>query len=513
MIVDDFITTPAVVVGAGIAGLSTALALDGCTVVANEPLGGGSSALAQGGVAAAIAPGDSPALHAEDTLAVAAGLAIPEIAALVAEAAVGRIGWLTALGVAFDRNPSGELALGREAGHRRHRVVHAGGDRTGAAVMRSLHAAVFERPDIRILEAFEFIDLVTAGDRAAGVLLAGPSGLRLAVLAPNVVLATGGIGACFDRTTNPGTSAGAGLAAAARRGVLLADLEFVQFHPTALAVNSDPLPLLTEALRGAGATLVDDSGERFMQSIHRNAELAPRDVVASSVHALRASGRNVFLDATGVPELETHFPGACRLARNAGFDPDTEPLPVATAAHFHMGGIATDAEGASSLAGLWACGEVASTGLHGANRLASNSLLEGLVFGARIARDIRRAQLATPRGSLEVARRPAERHCADGRVSLLRRLIGDSLGPLRAGPTMVAAMKQLDAWKPATRAEDDYVVVARALLSAALERRESRGAHQRADYPRSATGVPARSFLRLTFAPVEKLALVRSRVA
>ncbi len=513
MIVDDFITAPTVVVGGGISGLSTALALDGCVVVANEPVGGGSSCLAQGGVAAAIAPGDSPAQHAEDTLKVAAGLAIPGIAALVVNSAVGRIAWLTALGVAFDQCPSGALALGREAGHRRHRVVHAGGDRTGAAIMRAMRAALIERADIRVMEGFELVDLLTAGDRAAGVLLAGPSGLTLAVLAPHVVLATGGIGACFDHTTNPVTSAGAGLAAAARRGVLLADLEFMQFHPTALAVDSDPLPLLTEALRGAGARLLDHSGQRFMAAIHRDAELAPRDVVARSIHALRTSGREVFLDATGVAELETRFPGACKLARIAGLDPNTEPLPVTTAAHFHMGGIATDAAGASSLTGLWACGEVASTGLHGANRLASNSLLEGLVFGERIARGIRRAQLTSPQGTLEVARRPAEFHCADGRVSSLRRLIGDSLGPLRAGPTMVAALQRLDAWNPATCAEDDHVVVARALLSAALMRRESRGAHQRADYPCGGAGVSARSFLRPAPAPVERLALVRSRVA
>ncbi|MGB5132779.1 MAG: L-aspartate oxidase [Steroidobacteraceae bacterium] len=512
MIVHDFITAPAVIVGGGIAGLATALALDVCVVVANESIGGGSSARAQGGVAAALASDDSPKQHAADTLAVAAGLAVPEIAALVTESASGRIDWLAASGVAFDRTPSGALALGREAGHSRHRVVHAGGDRTGAAVMQSLRAAVLARPDIRVLEPFELIDLVTAGDRAAGVLLAGPGGLRLAVLAPHVVLATGGIGACFDRTTNPATSGGAGLAAAARRGVLLADLEFVQFHPTALAVDADPVPLLTEALRGAGARLLDDSGERFMMSIHPDAELAPRDVVARGVHALRAAGRQVFLDATVVAGLETRFPGTCRIARTAGLDPRIQPLPVVTAAHFHMGGIATDAQGASSLAGLWACGEVASTGLHGANRLASNSLLEGLVFAQRIARDIRRAQFAPPQGQLEVARRAAEQR-ADHRIQALRELVGLSLGPLRTGPAMVAALHRLETWKPEACAEDDRVVVARLLLSAALERRESRGAHQRADHPEAAAGPASRNFQRPQPAPVEKLELIRSRVA
>jgi L-aspartate oxidase len=513
MIVDEFVTAPAVVIGGGIAGLSAALGLDGCIVVANESVGGGSSRLAQGGIAAAMAAGDSPSAHAADTLAVAAGLAVPEIAALVTGSAADRVAWLAALGVAFDRTPSGALALGREAGHGWHRVVHAGGDRTGAAIMRAMRAALKQRSDIRVLEGFELVDLVTAGERAAGVLLAGPGGLRLAVLAPHVVLATGGIGACFEHTTNPATSAGTGLAAAARRGVLLADLEFVQFHPTALAIDADPLPLLTEALRGAGARLLDDCGKPFMTAIHRDADLAPRDIVARSVHALRASGRSVYLDATGIADLETRFPGACAIARAANLDPVAQALPVTAAAHFHMGGIATDAQGASSLTGLWACGEVASTGLHGGNRLASNSLLEGLVFGERIARAIRRSELAPPQGPLEIARRMPASGAGVGRIDLLRRLTGDSLGPLRTGRALLASLRRLDAWNPATRAEADRLVVTRELTLAALARRESRGAHQRADFPLAAADAAARSFQRPVAVPVETLALVRTHVA
>ncbi|MGH8249271.1 MAG: L-aspartate oxidase [Steroidobacteraceae bacterium] len=513
MIVDDFVAAPAVVVGGGIAGLATALSLDACVLVANEPVGGGSSCLAQGGIAAAMDDADSPDRHAADTVAVAAGLAAPEIAALVARSAADRIAWLESLGVAFDRRPTGALALGREAGHGLHRVVHAGGDRSGAAIMRAMRAALAGRPRIRVLEGFELVDLVTAGDRAAGVIVAAPDGRRLALLAPHVVLATGGIGACFDHTTNPATSGGAGIAAAARRGVLLADLEFVQFHPTALAVDADPLPLLTEALRGAGARLLDDAGERFMTAIHRDAELAPRDVVARSVHALRAAGRSVFLDATGVGGLETRFPGACALARTAGLDPVTQPLPVTTAAHFHMGGIATDAEGASSLPGLWACGEVASTGLHGGNRLASNSLLEGLVFGARIARAIGRLPLALPQGPLEVPRPVPESGSGRGGMLTLRRLVGANLGAVRAGTAMQAGLRRLDAWRPATRAEADRVQVARLLMTAALDRRESRGAHQRSDHPLAAKGPPERRFQRPAAAPVESLERARSRVA
>ncbi len=513
MIAHDFITAPVVIVGGGIAGLATALALDDCVVVSDEPVGGGASCLAQGGIAAAIGDGDSPALHAEDTLAVAVCLADPAIATMVTGSAAGRVGWLGGLGVDFDRTPSAALALGREAGHSRNRIVHAGGDRTGAAVMRALRAALRQRPGIRVLEGFELVDLVTCGGRAAGVLLAGQRNLRLALLAPHVVLATGGIGACYDSTTTPRSSRGTGLAAAARHGVVLADLEFVQFHPTALAVSSDPQPLLTEALRGAGAVLLDESGSRFMTAIHPDAELAPRDVVARQVHAINAAGRQVFLDATGVAGLQARFPGACALARAAGLDASRQPLPVTAAAHFHMGGIATDSCGATSLAGLWACGEAASTGLHGANRLASNSLLEGLVFGERIARAIRRAALAPPRGPLEIAHQLSD-SCADAaRMQPLRRLVGASLGPSRSARTMISALQRLEAWRPTSTAEDDLAVVARLLLSAALDRKESRGAHQRSDYPRTANGKPARSFLRPQPAPAETLGLLRSHVA
>ena len=513
MIAQDFITAPAVVVGGGIAGLATALSLRGCILVANEPVGGGASKLAQGGIAAALECGDSPALHAEDTLRVSAGLTDPEIAALVTRAARTRIDWLRRLGVDFDLDDSGEPALGREAGHSRHRIVHAGGDRTGAAVMRAMRHAAMQRPDIRVLEGLDLVDLIRCGNRAGGVLLEAPDASRLAVLAPHVVLATGGIGACFDRTTNPGISRGAGLAAAARSGVCLADLEFMQFHPTALAVEADPLPLLTEALRGAGAVLLDDSGDRFMQAAHADAELAPRDVIARRVAALQAAGRTAWLDATGIPDLATRFPAAFALAAHAGLDTSRQPLPVAAAAHFHMGGIATDAEGRSSLAGLWACGEVAASGLHGGNRLASNSLLEGLVFGERIARAIGAEELSPPRGQLEIPRRRISGEPDPALVASLRRLMGHSLGPLRSGLMMAQALKRLDDWKAVSRTEDDQQLIARLMLRAALERRESRGAHYRLDYPDPAPGRPVRSFVEPLPDAVEILAGASSQVA
>ena len=513
MTVNDFVTAPAVVVGGGIAGLSAALSLDGCVLVANGAIGEGSSQLAQGGIAAAIGRDDSPALHAADTLRVGAGLSDAAVAALVAQAAAGRVDWLNRLGVAFDHDAGGQLALGREAGHTRNRIVHAGGDRTGAAVMQALRAAVLARPDIRVLEGLELVDLVTDGARAAGVLLEGLDGARVVVVAPQVVLATGAIGVCFAHSTNPATSRGAGLAAAARQGVRLADLEFIQFHPTALVAGSERLPLLTEALRGAGAVLVDEAGQRFMPAIHADAELAPRDVVARSVAARRLAGKSVFLDVMQVSALEERFPGTCAIARAAGIDPRLHALPVTAAAHFHMGGIATDERGATSLPGLWACGEVSATGLHGGNRLASNSLLEGLVFGERIAAGIRAARLPAPKGSLAIPRR-AQFEAGDGsRIEALRKLVGESLGPLRQGPIMTSALALLASWQPASRAEDDATALARLLLSAALERRESRGAHYRTDHPQPGAGAAARSFVQPRPAPSAALVRAHVRVA
>jgi L-aspartate oxidase len=257
----------------------------------------------------------------------------------------------------------------------------------------------------------------------------------------------------------------------------------VQFHPTALDVEGDPLPLLTEALRGAGAVLLDGSGRRFMPAIHPDAELAPRDVVARAIALRRLAGEPVLLDATPVREIMTRFPGATAIARVAGLDPTRDALPVTAAAHFHMGGIATDPQGATSMPGLWACGEVASTGLHGGNRLASNSLLEGLVFGARVAGAVQAAKSRMPTGAPELPRRRATAAADPERVLALRRLIGRSLGPVRNGSALSEALAEVARVTPESCAEEDLATVARLLLHAALERRESRGAHYRLDDP------------------------------
>jgi len=452
--VDEVRTGEVLVIGAGVAGLAAAL---GCaprrvTLLTKAPLGaGGSTAWAQGGIAAALAADDAPALHAADTRAAAAGLAVDAAVERLTEEGPRRIAALLALGARFDRDPvTGGLALGREAAHGRRRILHAGGDATGAELSRALAAAVRRAGNVRVEEGSFALDLAVdprgGRRRVVGAFALDPDGRRVLHLAGAVVLATGGAGRLYPHTTNPPEVTADGLAMAARAGARLADLELVQFHPTALAApvatgGSDvipsrcspasggeesprsargdrpaaapPLPLLTEALRGEGAVLVDERGRRFMPDEHPAGELAPRDVVARAIHRRLAAGGRVYLDARAAlgDRFPERFPTAFRAARAAGLDPRSEPLPVVPAAHYHMGGVATDLAGRTSLPGLWACGEAASNGVHGANRLASNSLLEGLVFGAAVADELRAAPVPLPSadpatlGRLEIGRR------------------------------------------------------------------------------------------------------------
>lgn len=473
------------VVGSGVAGLSVALAARGATVLTRGELAAdGSSHWAQGGVAAALAPDDSPALHAADTVAVAAG--ITELAAVeaLAELGPGAVRQLIALGARFDRDADGDLALGREAGHSVRRIVHADGDATGAEVMRTLRAAALERPDIDVLEGHAVVDLVRSeGGSIVGV-VAEAAGERVVLLAPAVVLATGGYGRLYDRTTNPEYVNGDGIAIAARAGARLADLEFVQFHPTALDVGADPAPLLTEALRGEGARLVDREGRRYLLDVHPDAELAPRDVVARANWRQRESGEGAFLDARhladGFPE---RFPTVFALAMAHGLDPRSDLLPVAPAAHYSMGGIDTDLWGRSSLSGLFAVGEASSTGVHGANRLASNSLLEGLVFGARVATvlsdDLSPSEPFVPMDALDLPWGRSPQHAE------LRALMSRHAGVARTGD----GLESLLDWLADAKALDDTIdgrnarLLATLVAGAALSRTESRGGHHRLDFP------------------------------
>jgi L-aspartate oxidase len=498
----------AIIVGTGVAGLAAAAALAPRRVALltkSRFATGGSSNWAQGGIAAAVGTDDAPALHAADTLAAGAGLNDPEVVALLTADGPRRIARLLELGAHFDLAPGGALSLGREAAHSRRRILHAGGDATGAELVRTLSEAVRREPAVAVFEETFALDLLVEDGAVAGLVAVGPDGRRQLFLAPAVVLATGGLGRLYLHTTNPPEATGDGLAMAARAGAEVVDVEFVQFHPTALAGGADPMPLLTEALRGEGAILVDGAGVRFMPAEHPDAELAPRDVVARAIWRRLAAGDRVFLDATRAvgERFPERFPTVFGLCRENGFDPRTEPIPVSPAAHYHMGGIGVDGNGRTSLPGLWACGEAAATGAHGANRLASNSLLEALVFGGRVAEDLagtppsRRRPARSPRlpeeatgGARPGARpiSPAVDAPTQAALALaVRTLMWEKVGVVRDGQGLTAAVATLDrlaAEHPGLAGEARNLLWAgRLVATAALARRESRGGHYRADYP------------------------------
>jgi L-aspartate oxidase len=505
-----------VVVGSGIAGLVCALALAPrpvTLITKTDGLAGGSSWHAKGGIAAAIGPDDSPEDHAKDTLAAGAGLSDPGRALALAKDGVSSLRLLIDEGVPFDRALDGTLQLAREAAHQHARVVHAGGDSTGEVLVSSLIRRVLNTPSIQVLENTFAYDLVVSEGQVDGLITINPGDGWVFHRTSRVILATGGIGMTWWNTTNPKEATGDGLAIAARAGAKLTDLEFMQFHPTALAVKGEgaSLPLLTEALRGAGALLRDQSGSRFMLAEHPAAELAPRDVVARAIHRRTSSAEDVFLDLRPVfaSGKNAMFPQALNAARDAGFDPKTDLLPVTPAAHYHMGGVQTDQAGRTSIEGLWACGEVATTGIHGANRLASNSLLEGLVYAQRVARDVRLSRAQEKTSVIRVPRMsvPATEH-DDARLERIfdsaRKTMSDRVGISRSAAGLESALSTLSNlnWQlPKTKRSHEesgclsyyestrwsevrnLILVARLVTLAALQRQESRGAHYRDDFP------------------------------
>lgn len=470
-----------VVVGSGLAGLVTAWALapEPCVLVSAGALGVGSaSGWAQGGLAAAVAPDDDPELHAADTLAAGAGLGDPSAVRRITGAAPAIVELLVALGVPFDRHADGSLVLGLEGGHGRHRIVHVDGDRTGAGITRTLVDVVRRLPSVTVLEQRRASRVELADDGSVtGVTLAGASGAQR-LRTRRVVLATGGAAAIYAHTTNPLGSHGHGLALAARAGATLADLEFVQFHPTALDVGRDPMPLLTEALRGAGGRLLAD-GERFVD------ELQPRDVVACAVWEQLRSRRRVILDVRSVPGLAEQFPGLMTVCAELGLDPRADLLPVRPAAHYHAGGVLTDARGRTDVPGLWAAGEVACTGLHGANRLASNSLLEAAVAGRAVAHD-----LDSEPGAADPPWCPAERTSRlpdpatressspphPPSLHSVRALMSRHVGVLRDEEGLRAAERALQ-----PHLQGDHALVAWLVTRAARRRQASCGGHRRSD--------------------------------
>ncbi|MEU5220183.1 L-aspartate oxidase [Streptomyces sp. NPDC020807] len=508
-----------VVVGSGVAGLTAALR---CTaaglravVVTKANLDDGSTRWAQGGIAAALGEGDTPEQHLDDTLVAGAGLCDEEAVRLLVTEGPEAVRRLIATGADFDKTADGEIALTREGGHHRRRIAHAGGDATGAEISRALVEAIRDR-GVRTVEHALVLDLLTdAEGRTAGVTLhvmgEGQHDGVGAVHAPAVVLATGGMGQVYSATTNPSVSTGDGVALALRAGAEVSDLEFVQFHPTVLflgAGSEGQQPLVSEAVRGEGAHLVDADGVRFMLGQHELAELAPRDIVAKAItrRMQEQDAEHMYLDARhfGAEMWAERFPTILAACRSHGIDPVTEPIPVAPAAHYASGGVRTDLRGRTTVPGLYACGEVACTGVHGANRLASNSLLEGLVFAERIAEEITAAAPRVPGAAVPHPAPVTLPLPVAGARTRIQRVMTAGAGVLRSESSLRETAEALDALHsdalavgdPAHEADTkaaapgveswettNLLCVARVLVAAARRREETRGCHWREDHP------------------------------
>jgi len=461
-------------------------------VVTKRSLFDSATAYAQGGIAAALGAGDSPELHRRDTLAAGAALCDAAAVKVLVEEGPARVRELSAAGADFDLAPNGTFKLGREAAHSRKRIVHAHGDQTGAEVARTLVTRVRESPDVQVMETTRVLDLIVHEDECIGV-RASVSGQPVEILADATVLATGGCGQVYRYTTNPQVATGDGYAIAHRAGVRLADMEFVQFHPTALDTPENPLALISEAVRGEGAVLLNEDGVRFMPERHRLAELSPRDVVAREIFREQRGGRRAYLDARRLgASFEQRFPGIFALCRARGIDPRSDLIPVTPAAHYMMGGVVTDLAGRASIPRLYACGEVSRTSVQGANRLASNSLLEGLVFAVRVARDLATAAPLPlglpPSGSWRIPPL-TDRGAAQVAADAIRHVMWDCAGIVRTAKGLRSCLEQLmtiaQRLPDGATEETNMVDTALLITEAALLRKESRGGHFRGDFPKA----------------------------
>jgi L-aspartate oxidase len=471
------------IVGAGLAGLSAALAATPRKVLvlsAAPLLQGCSSAWAQGGIAVAMSEDDSPAAHADDTVSAGAGLVDRPMAELLTREGPAALRRLASLGAPFDRDAEGHFVQSLEAAHGRARVARVKGDQAGREIMRSIAAAALAQPHVEIRPNARVRALLKdAQGRVRGVLVE-QAGVLSEIVAPATILATGGLGGLYALTTNPRAVLGEGLALAALSGARIADPEFVQFHPTAIALDADPAPLASEALRGEGAVLVDANGVSIMSGRHPLGDLAPRDVVARAIHQQLADGGGAFLDARAAigERFPEEFPAVFAACMAGGVDPRRKPIPVAPAAHYHMGGVMTDADGRTSLEGLFAAGECASTGVHGANRLASNSLLEAAVFGARAGEAARDA--VDPKTAPLASRSAPD--LPDAVLETLRAAMSREAGVVRDAAGLSRLLGLID------RLRGEYgealpLVAARLVAANACARHESRGGHYRVDYP------------------------------
>jgi len=480
------------VIGSGVAGLLTAWrasATGKVYVLTKRSLFDSATAYAQGGIAAAIGAGDSPELHHRDTLAAGGALCDAEAVEVLVAEGPARVRELAKAGAQFDLDESGRFTLGREAAHSRKRIVHAHGDQTGAEVARTLIARVAESPNITVLEHARVLDLIVEGGRACGA-RASVHGQPVDLVADATVLAAGGCGQVYRYTTNPQVATGDGYAIAHRAGATLADMEFFQFHPTALDTRENPLNLISEAVRGEGAVLLNSAGRRFMHRVHKLAELAPRDIVAREIFRQQQSGA-VHLDARKLGRgFARRFPGIHAMLRARGINASSDLIPVTPAAHYMMGGVVVDLNGRTSLDRLWACGEVSRTGVHGANRLASNSLLEGLVFAERVAQDVATTP-RLPRLPKKVAwkvPRLTDRGAAQVGADAIRNVMWNHAGIDRSAEGLLTALEQIEDIvlrlpKGATE-EANLAETAHLIASAALMRTESRGGHYRRDFPK-----------------------------